>query len=175
MPWGHEVFETSGPWENFSTPARDLRLLIAIDVVLGFADKVRRNPEAFGLDPKQDPALFEQTIAYLDEQREMLLADPGHAITYTRSDGSSWKLGLDELVARAPSYESAYNPNDCPEVRWGAPTGSDEAKTCNRRAAEDQQIKMRHYRVWFAERRRPGRGDEGPEIPELAEQRAAEQ
>lgn len=175
MPWGHEVFETSGAWENFSTPARDLRLLIAIDVVLGFADKVRRNPEAFGLDPKQDPELFEQTLTYLDVQRELLLADPAHAITYTRSDGSSWELGLDDVVARAPAFELAYNPNDCAEVRWGAPEGSEEAKTCNRRAPEDQQIKMRYYRSWFEERRRPARGDEGPEIPELAEQRAAEQ
>jgi hypothetical protein len=174
MPWGHEVFETSGAWENFSTPARDLRLLIAIDVVLGFADKVRRNPEAFGLDPKADPALLEQTLEYLDEQRELLLADPAHAITYTRSDGSTWQLSLAELVARAGAFELAYNPNDCAEIRWGAPEGSDEAKTCNRRAPEDQQIKMRYYRVWFAERRRPARGDEGPEIPELAELREAE-
>ncbi|HVH99205.1 MAG TPA: hypothetical protein VM869_10855 [Enhygromyxa sp.] len=168
MPWGHEVFETAGAWENFSTPARDLRLLIAIDVVLGFADKVRRNPEAFGLDPKADPAHLEQTLEYLDQQRELLLADLAHAITYTRSDGSTWQLSLTEIVARAPAFESAYNPNDCAEIRWGAPEGSDEAKTCNRRAPEDQQIKMRHYRVWFAERRRPARGDEGPEIPELS-------
>jgi hypothetical protein len=174
MPWGHQVFETAGAWENFSTPARDLRLLIAIDVVQGFAEKVRRNPEAFGLNPKEDPALFEQTLEYLDEQRELLLADPAHAITYTRSDGSTWQLGLHELVARAPAFEAAYNPNDCAEVRWGAPEGSDEAKTCNRRAPEDQQIKMRYYRIWFAERRRPARGDDGPEIPELVEQRAAE-
>ncbi len=169
MPWGHSVFETSGPWENYSTPARDLRLLIAIDVVLGFADKVRRNPDAFGLDPEGDPELFEQTLAYLDEQRGRLLADPAHAITYTRSDGSTWKLGLDAIVARARSYEVAYNPNDCPEVRWGAPLDGEEGKTCERRAPDDQQIKMRYYRKWFEQRRRPVRGDEGPEIPELAE------
>jgi hypothetical protein len=168
MPVGYSVFETSGAWENYSTPARDLRLLIAIDVVLGFADKVRRNPDSFGLDPKADPAAFELTLAYLDEQREQLLADPAHAITYTRSDGSTWKVGLDAIVARTQSYEVAYNPNDCPEVRWGAPDASDEAKTCNRRAPDDQQIKMRYYRVWFTERRRPARGDDGPEIPELA-------
>lgn len=170
MPWGHSVFETSGAWENFSTPARDLRLLIAIDVVLGFADKVRRNPEAFGLQLEEHPELLDETLRYLEVQRDRLLADPAHAITYTRSDGSTWKLGLDQLVARTLALETAYNPNDCPEVRWGAPEGSEEARTCNRRAPEDQQIKMRYYRVWFAERRRPARGDEGPEIPELAEQ-----
>jgi hypothetical protein len=173
MPWGHSVFETAGAWENFSTPARDLRLLIAIDVVAGFAAKVRRNPGAFGLDPVGEAEQFELTMRYLAEQREQLLADPEHAITYARSDGSSWKLGLDQVVGRAAAFEAAYNPNDCPELRWGAPEGSDERSTCDRRAPQDQQIKMRYYRAWFADRRRPSRGDDGPEIPELAEQQAA--
>jgi hypothetical protein len=172
MPWGHEVFETSGAWEDYSTPARDLRLLIAIDVVLGFADKVRRNPDAFGL--ADDPALLEQTLAYLAEQQRALLADPARAIEYKRSDGTTWKLGLDEIVARAPGFEVAYNPNDCPEVRWGAPEGADERSTCTRRAPDDQQAKMRAYRVWFAERRRPARGDEGPAVPELSAQPRAD-
>lgn len=166
MPWGHEVFETSGAWEDYSTPARDLRLLIAMDVVRGFAEKVRRNPEAFGLE--SDPALLEQTLTYLAEQQAQLLADPERAIEYERSDGSTWKLRLDELMARAEAFESAYNPNDCPEVRWGAPEDGDERSTCRRRAPDDQQAKMRAYRVWFAERRRPARGDEGPLVPELS-------
>lgn len=168
MPLGYQVFETAGPWEDFSTPARDLRLLIAIDVVLGFADKVRRNPDAFGLDPVADPELFEQTLTYLVQQRAVLLADPRHAIEYTRSDNSTWTLRLDELVGRTAALEAAYNPNDCPEHRWGAPSDSEEAGTCNRRAPEDQQLKMRHYRVWFSERRRPARGDEGPLLPVAA-------
>ena len=36
MPDGPSIFETTGAWEDFSTPARDFRLLIAIDVVRGF-------------------------------------------------------------------------------------------------------------------------------------------
>src|SRR5262249_50896619 len=39
MPDGASIFETSGPWEDFSTPARDFRLLIAIDVVRGFPNR----------------------------------------------------------------------------------------------------------------------------------------
>jgi len=45
MPDGPAIFETSGAWEDFSTPSRDLRLLIATDVVLGFPDRVARRPE----------------------------------------------------------------------------------------------------------------------------------
>ena len=176
MPWGHKVFETSGSWENYSTPARDLRLLIAMDVVLGFADKVERNPASFGLaspDGEVDAERLATTLEYLAQQRAELLADPAHSVSYTRSDGSSWTLGLDEVVARIKALELAYNPNDCPELRWAAPADSEEASTCQRRAPQDQQIKMRYYQSWFAERRRPARGDRGPEIPELAEQQAA--
>ena len=35
MPDGAAIFETSGAWEDFATPSRDLRLLIAMDVVRG--------------------------------------------------------------------------------------------------------------------------------------------
>jgi hypothetical protein len=43
MPDGAAIFETSSAWEDFSTPSRDLRFLIAIDVVLGFPDRVVRH------------------------------------------------------------------------------------------------------------------------------------
>jgi hypothetical protein len=35
----------------------------------------------------------------------------------------------------------AYNINDCAELRWGAPEGSEEALTCKRRASEAQRQK----------------------------------
>ncbi|MEE9501875.1 MAG: hypothetical protein V3V48_07350, partial [Candidatus Aminicenantaceae bacterium] len=47
MPSGARIFQTSGPWEDYSTPARDMRFLIALDVLTDFPDKVMRNPEAF--------------------------------------------------------------------------------------------------------------------------------
>ncbi|MBL4688967.1 MAG: hypothetical protein JKY37_30530, partial [Nannocystaceae bacterium] len=92
------------------------------------------------------------------------LADPSLAITYTRSDGSEVTLTMAELVARRGALEVAYNPNDCPEVRWGAAAESEERKTCKRRAPAEQQRKLKAYRPWFRERRRPGRGDPGPHV-----------
>jgi hypothetical protein len=50
MPDGAAIFETSGGWEDFSTPSRDLRLLIAIDVVQNFPDRVARRPEEMPKD-----------------------------------------------------------------------------------------------------------------------------
>lgn len=162
MPTGHAIFETTGAWENFSTPARDLRILIAIDVATGFADKVARNPEAWGAGTG-DGAL-KKLRETLKAARDEMLADPALVIEYTRSDGSTWKLPIAELIERAAALEVAYNPNDCPEVRWGAPEGSKEAETCRRRAPTEQRRKMKAYREWFHDRRRPPRGDPGPPV-----------
>src|SRR6201992_156225 len=49
MPDGASIFETSGPWEDFSTPARDFRLLIAIDVVRGFPDRANRRAARYAM------------------------------------------------------------------------------------------------------------------------------
>ncbi len=46
MPKGSSIFETEGDWEDFSTPARDLRLLIAVDLVKGFPSSSRDAPRA---------------------------------------------------------------------------------------------------------------------------------
>jgi hypothetical protein len=152
MPEGFAVFETTGAWESYSTPARDLRLLIAIDVVRGFGEKVRRQPAAFGAEGDVDGVLARLTAA-----REAALKDPKYRFEYMRSDGSKWALGLDELIARARALEVAYNPNDCPEHRWGA-TAAAELGTCKRRAPPEQTSRMERYRSWFATRTRPARG-----------------
>ncbi len=104
-------------------------------------------------------------LAEIEELRLKALKNPNYAIRYTRSDGSSWTLGLDELMQRIAAFEMAYNPNDCPEVRWGAPAGSEEASTCQTRADAGQQERMDAYRFWFAQRQRPVRGDVGPIAP----------
>ncbi len=161
MPLGHSVFETTGSWEDFSTPSRDLRLLIAIDVVEGFEAKVAATPVAYGLSA--GPAL-DAALAELGAIRAALLADSARAIEYRRSDDTKWSLPLSELVKRKAALEAGYNPNDCPEARWGASEGSDEYAPCDRRAPSDQVARMEAYRVWFRDRKRPPRGDEGPPV-----------
>lgn len=163
MPVGYKLFETTGAWESFSTPARDLRLLIAIDVVRGFAEKVRRQPDVFGIaEGAGRDAQIADLATKLDTALTRLAGDKKYVFTYTRSDGSPWELSLADLLARAKDLEMAYNPNDCPEIRWGAPKGSDEASTCRRHAPQAHRDRMASYRVWFSERRRPPRGATGP-------------
>lgn len=152
MPEGAAIFETTGPWEDFSTPSRDMRLLIAIDVALGFPDHVVKRADRYAMPSGKTPA---EVKADLDGLLARELDD--RKFTYPRSDGSSWELKLSDVVARQRELEVAYDPNDCPEVRWGAPPRSDEMKTCRRRAPGDQIAQMRKSRVWFRERKRPPR------------------
>src|SRR5262245_50100890 len=67
MPDGPAIFETTGAWEDFATPARDLRLLIAIDVVRTFPDRVARRPERYAM-PKG------KTVADVKAELESVLA-----------------------------------------------------------------------------------------------------
>ncbi|WP_372709361.1 hypothetical protein [Hyphomicrobium sp.] len=152
IPNGASIFETTGAWEDFSTPSRDLRLLIAIDVVRSFPDRVARRPERYAMPAGKSPA---DVKAELDSTLASELAT--RKFSYTRSDGSPWQLALKDVVERTAELEMAYNVNDCVERRWGAPKSSDEAATCKKQASGAQRQKMAEYRPWFHERRRPAR------------------
>ena len=152
MPDGVSIFETTGAWEDFATPSRDLRLLIAMDVVRGFPDRVARRPERYAM-PK------EKSVADVKVELASTLSSElaSRKFSYTRSDGSAWTLALKDVLDRAPDLEMDYNPNDCVELRWGAPDNSEEASSCKRHAPSVQRAKMAEYRAWFHERRRPPR------------------
>ena len=150
MPNGPSIFETNGAWEDFATPARDFRVLIAIDVVRGYPDHVARRFDRYAIPNGKSPA---DVKAELQSVLASELAS--RKITYTRSDGSQWTLSLKDVVDRAPNLEMAYNLNDCVELRWGAPDESDEASTCKRHAPAAQRAKMTDYRTWFHERHWP--------------------
>jgi hypothetical protein len=152
MPDGATIFETAGAWEDFSTPSRDLRMLIALDVVRGYPDRVARRPERYAM-----PA--GKSVADVKAELQSVLASElvTRKFSYTRTDGSQWTLALKDVMNRMTDLEMAYNPNDCVELRWGAPTDSEEAATCRRHAPSTQRAKMEKYRAWFHERRRPPR------------------
>jgi hypothetical protein len=152
MPDGPSIFETTGAWEDFATPARDLRLLIAIDVVRGFPDRVVRRPTRYAM-PK------DKSAADVKAELENVLASElaTRKFSYIRTDGSSWTLALKDVMDRAAELEMAYNVNDCVELRWGARENSEESATCKRHAPSAQRARMSEYRTWFHDRRRPPR------------------
>ena len=150
MPDGPAIFETTGPWEDFSTPARDFRLLIAIDVVRGYPDRVARRTERYAM-PKG------KSVADVKAELQGVLASElaARKFSYTRSDDSQWTLSLKDVIDRVAALEMSYNPNDCVELRWAAPDKSDEVSTCKLHAPPEQRAKMAKYRTWFRERHWP--------------------
>ncbi len=151
MPRGTALFETTGPWEDFSTPSRDMRLLIAMKVLAGLPERIRRHPELYLLKGESPAA----AAARIDALHARRLGE--RFITYTRSDGSPWRLSLGEIYQRRAGLEVAYNPNDCVERRWGAAPGSPDYATCRRQAPAAQRQLMEEYRPWFRDTRRPPR------------------
>jgi hypothetical protein len=151
MPSGPAIFETTGPWEDFATPSRDMRLLIALNVLAGLPERIRRYPDLYVLQgerPAEAAAGIERLHAgRLDQQ----------FVTYTRSDGAEERLSLRDIYARRAGLEVAYNPNDCVERRWGAAPDTADYASCRRQAPADQRARMQEYRPWFHEARRPPR------------------
>jgi hypothetical protein len=150
MPSGAAVFQNVGLWEDYSTPNRDMRLLIAMDVLLGFPEKIVRSPQSFRHAKNKNPEQVKKDLERLAYGWALEMT-----IAYTKSDGSPQTLTLGQVLERREALEMAYNPNDCAEVRWGAPKGSEELSSCGRRAPVSQQEKMKSLRHWFRERRRP--------------------
>jgi len=144
------VFQAGGQWEDFSTPNRDLRLLIAMDAVLDFPDKITRNPENYKM-----PALgsTEQTKKKLSDLLAKKVKEL--SITYIRTNGQQQVLTMEEILKRRDAFEMAYNPNDGIEIRWGAPENSDERASCHRHAPANQMGTMKSVRTWFKKRLHP--------------------
>ena len=46
MPEGPKIFETVGPWEDYATPSRDMRLIIAMNVLPGLPERIVQAPRA---------------------------------------------------------------------------------------------------------------------------------
>ncbi len=151
MPGGTSgVFQAGGQWEDFSTPNRDMRLLIAMDAVQDFPNKIVRSPEDFKLPMLQSPEKAKKNL-------EALLAKKVNelSITYIRSNGSKQTLTIAEILKRKDAFEMAYNPNDGAEIRWGAPEKSEERSTCKRHVPAGQLATMNKVRVWFQKRLHP--------------------
>lgn len=144
------IFQTGGQWEDFSTPNRDLRLLIAMDAVLDFPDLIVRSPDDFNISGRVSPEQVKKKLQTILDQKGSELT-----ISYTRSNGSIQKLTVSEILKRRDTFEMAYNPNDGIEIRWGAPENSDELATCHRHKPSNQLETMRSVRLWFQKRLHP--------------------
>jgi hypothetical protein len=154
MPEGAKIFETVGPWEDYATPSRDMRLLIAIHVLETLPARIVAHPELFRLAGR-DPAALRAARAAIEGLHAASIK--ARSISYVRSDGAPQTVTVSDVLARKLGLEMAYNPNDCVEARWAATPGSPEAASCKRHAPDDQRARMEQVRPWFHDMRRPAR------------------
>ena len=144
------IFQAGGLWEAYSTPNRDLRLLIAMDEVINFPARVIKSPDEFNISGDGSAEKEAERLRSLLEKRSSELS-----ITYRRSDVSDQTLTVKEILERRDEFEMAYNPNDGAEIRWGAPANSMERLVCRRKAPSSQIQTMNSVRHWFSKRLHP--------------------
>lgn len=144
------IFQTGGLWEDFSTPNRDLRLLIAMDAIETFPQKAAAHPERYRL-----PANLTQKEIIQQLENLMLKETSSRNIAYCNSNGDTITLNLHEILRRKASFEVAYNPNDCIELRWGEADDSLKKTTCRHRTPASQYAIMQNIRKWFEQRLHP--------------------
>lgn len=93
-----EVFQTGGLWEDFSTPNRDLRLLIAMDAIEAFPQKAAAHPERYHLSANLTQKEIRQQLKNL-----MLKETSSRSIAYCNSNGDTITLNLHEILRRKVS------------------------------------------------------------------------
>ena len=138
MPPGDGVFQSAGVWEDLATICRDLRLMVAVNLVRGFPEAVLRHPERFVLP--RGPLTIRDDLAaqYASVGRELV-------IQYQGSSGTPRTRTLSSVLNEPNFLSDGYNPNDCAEHRWGDAAAS----TCTRVANDAQRARMREYAHWF--------------------------
>lgn len=115
-------------WRRLATGRIDLRMLLAMDRLGSLSRRAEREPHLF-VRPWDD----DSTRAVIDAELAR------RSIRYRRSDGTGVTVSLAELVSRKRDLTLAFNPNDCPEIRWADP----DLSACVRRAPQGQRWIMR--------------------------------
>ena len=143
MPDGPAIFETIGAWEDFSTPSRDLRLLIAIDVVRGFPDRVARRPERYAMPPGR-------SVADVRAELQGVLASElaARKFSYPAQRRLAMDAGAQGCDRPRGRPRDGVQPERLRRAALGraAPAAKRRA-TCKRQAPSAQRAKMTKYRA----------------------------
>lgn len=125
------IFQAHGRWETWSSPSSDVDrrgkyfyLVEWLHFVLGWYDMAPQLIDLQGLTQYPHENSAELLQALLTEKKRLF---DSHSITYRNSAGQPVTLTLSDIEDRL--YDLSFDPNHPPELRWGAPVGSDERAT----------------------------------------------
>jgi len=122
------IFQAFGRWETWSSPSSDVDRR---NKYFYLADWLEYAIRLFGLVPSfvDQAGLEKYDIQSQSDLAKALLAEKNRifaerSMEYTNSAGKQVRLTLLDIEERL--YDLSFDPNHTPELRWGAPLGSEE-------------------------------------------------
>ncbi|MFO7976459.1 MAG: hypothetical protein R6V12_17705, partial [Candidatus Hydrogenedentota bacterium] len=122
------IFQAFGRWETWSSPSSDVDRR---NKYFYLADWLEYAIRLYGLVPSfvDLEGLEEYNIENQSDLAEALIAEKNrifaeHSMEYTNSKGEKVPLTLLDIEERI--YDLSFDPNHPPELRWGAPPGTEE-------------------------------------------------
>jgi hypothetical protein len=122
------IFQAKGRWEDWSSPSSDVDRR---NKYFYLADWMEYAIRMFGVKPSfvdltglekyKIHSQADLAAAFIAEKNRIFAEK---SMTYTNSRGEKIKLTLADLEQRI--YDLSFDPNHPPELRWGAPFGTDE-------------------------------------------------
>jgi hypothetical protein len=120
------IYYGAGPWEDFSTPGRDIRLRKSLlhipERIKNYLSLAQKSPELLTANSRNPEKLLATLIKTQDRLFRTLI------IEYPNSEDQLISLTLNDIEKRI--FLLSFNPNHPPELRWGA-TGK-ELSTASR-------------------------------------------
>jgi len=122
------IFQAVGRWETWSSPSSDVDrrnkyfyLADWLDYAIRQYGLVPEFIDTVGLEGYAIESQADLAAALLAEKNRIFAE---HRMTYTNSTGAQVPLTLLDIEERL--YDLSFDPNHPPELRWGAPEGSEE-------------------------------------------------
>ena len=122
------IFQAFGRWETWSSPSSDVDrrnkyfyLADWLEYAIRLYGLVPSFVELTGLEKYEIQSQSDLARALLAEKNRIFAE---HSMEYTNSAGNKVTLTLLDIEQRL--YDLSFDPNHPPELRWGAPEGSEE-------------------------------------------------
>ena len=122
------IFQALGRWETWSSPSSDVdrrNKYFYLADWLEYAIRLYEVTPSFvtltGLEQYNIHSQADLAKAFVAEKNRIFAA---HSMEYTTSRGKKMSLTLLDIENRL--YDLSFDPNHPPELRWGAPAGSEE-------------------------------------------------
>ncbi len=122
------IYNSSGPWEDYSTPGRDMRLRLSyLNIPVRIRQYItlsQQSPTQLVTKARNPDRLLHQLI----QTQKRLFKEL--TISYPNSQGKLVTLSLHDIEQRL--FLLSFDPNHAPELRWGAQGKGLKSATRNR-------------------------------------------